>query len=238
MHPRPRSFAAPANALIHSATGRTLGGVSDVQAPLSGGQSCTPGWRSQLRVRLASGLWADELVRRLRVGQGKPCMAVGRRACPSRQLRRRSTSWSSSVSDCMSSTQAPSRLKQIDGRSCTGNANLLKLGGRPARLLRGFATACNGSPTPASPSRFGLRQTPGRCRWRFNLGNFPRCSLYPLSIPNGRSGRPWVRAPPLPRRSRRRSASGCGGLMRGQLPAELDEESGANPELPDSPPFG
>jgi hypothetical protein len=35
----------------------------------------------------------------------------------------------------------PSRLKQIDGRSCTGNANLLKLGGRPARPLRGFATA-------------------------------------------------------------------------------------------------
>ena len=28
----------------------------------------------------------------------------------------------------MSSAQAPSRLKQIDGRSCTGNVNLLKLG--------------------------------------------------------------------------------------------------------------
>ena len=55
-------------------------------------------------------------------------MAVGRRACPSRQLRRRSTSWYSSVSDSMSSAQAPSRLKQIDGRSCTGNVNLLKLG--------------------------------------------------------------------------------------------------------------
>jgi hypothetical protein len=55
-------------------------------------------------------------------------MAVGRRGCPSRQLRRRSTSWYSSVSDSMSSAQATSRLKQIDGRSCTGNVNLLKLG--------------------------------------------------------------------------------------------------------------
>jgi hypothetical protein len=125
---------------LHSATGRALGGVSGVQAPLSGGQSCTPGWRSQQRVRLASGLWADELMRRLRVGQRKPGMPVGRRACPSRQLRRHSTSWSSSVSDCMSSARGPSRLKQIDGRSCTGNANLLKLGGRLARPLRGFAT--------------------------------------------------------------------------------------------------
>jgi hypothetical protein len=68
-------------------------------------------------------------------------MAVGRRACPSRQLRRHSTSWSSSVSGCMSSTRAPSRLKRIDGRSCTGNVNLLKLGGRPARRFRVFATA-------------------------------------------------------------------------------------------------
>jgi hypothetical protein len=125
---------------LHSATGRALGGVSGAQAPLSGGQSCTPGWRSQQRVRLASGLWADELVRRLPVGQRKPGVAVGRRACPSRQLRRRSTSWSPRVRDCMRSTQAPSRLKQIDGRSCTGNANLLKLGGRLARPLRGFAT--------------------------------------------------------------------------------------------------
>jgi hypothetical protein len=138
--------------------------VSAGKAPLSGGQSCTPGWRSQQRVRLASGLWADELVRRLRVGQGKPGMAVGRPACPSRQLRRRSTSWSSSVSDCMSNTQAPSRSKQIDGRSCTGSANLLKLGGRPARPLRSFATGCNGSSPPALPPRFGLRQAPRRNR--------------------------------------------------------------------------
>jgi hypothetical protein len=41
----------------------------------------------------------------------------------------------------MSSAPAPSRLKRIDGRSCTGNVNLLKLGGRPARPLRSFATA-------------------------------------------------------------------------------------------------
>ena len=40
-----------------------------------------------------------------------------------------------------SSTLAPGRLKQIDWRSCTGNVNLLKLGGRPARPLRSFATA-------------------------------------------------------------------------------------------------
>ncbi len=31
--------------------------------------------------------------------------------------------------------QAVSRLKQIDARSCTGNANLPKLGGRPLRPL-------------------------------------------------------------------------------------------------------
>jgi len=68
--------------------------------------------------------------------RGKLCMAVGRRTCPSRQSRKRSTSWSSSVSDYMSSTQAPSRLKQIDRRSCTGNVNSLKLGGLPAHPLR------------------------------------------------------------------------------------------------------
>ena len=39
------------------------------------------------------------------------------------------------------STQARSRLKQIDGRSCIGNVNSLKLDGRPARPLRSFATA-------------------------------------------------------------------------------------------------
>jgi hypothetical protein len=66
-------------------------------------------------------------------------MAVGRRACPWRRLRRRSTSWSSSASDYTTRTLAPSRLKQIDWRSCTGNVNLLKLGGRAARPLRGFA---------------------------------------------------------------------------------------------------
>jgi hypothetical protein len=118
------------------------GGVSVVKAPLSGGQSRTPGWRSHERARLAFGLEAG------RVGaggsawvRGKLCMAVGRRACPSRQLRRRSTSWSSSVSDYTSSTLAPSRWKQIDWRLCTGNVNLLKLGGRPARPLSTFAPA-------------------------------------------------------------------------------------------------
>jgi len=83
-------------------------------------------------------------------------MALDRRGCPSRQLRRRSTSWSSSVSDSTSGTLAPSRLKQIDWRSCTGNVNLLKLGGRPARPLRSFATAWNGSRPTASACRFGL----------------------------------------------------------------------------------
>ena len=118
------------------------GGVSVVKAPLSGGQSRTPGWRSHERARLAFGLEAG------RVGaggsawvRGKLCMAVGRRACPSRQLRRRSTSWSSSVSDYTSSTLAPSRWKQIDWRLCIGNVNLLKLGGRPARPLSTFAPA-------------------------------------------------------------------------------------------------
>jgi hypothetical protein len=80
-------------------------------------------------------------------------MAVGRRACPSRQSRRRSTSWSSSASDCMSSTQAPSRLKQIDGRSCTGNVSLLKLGGRPARPLRNFATTFLGCQLKTNPEK-------------------------------------------------------------------------------------
>jgi hypothetical protein len=41
----------------------------------------------------------------------------------------------------MSSARAPSRLKQIDGRSRTGNVNLLKLGG----------------PTSASPDPPGVR---------------------------------------------------------------------------------
>jgi hypothetical protein len=118
------------------------GGVSVVKAPLSGGQSRTPGWRSHERARLAFGMEAG------RVGaggsawvRGKLCMAVGRRDCPSRQLRRRSTSWSSSVSDYTSSTLAPSRWKQIDWRLCTGNVNLLKLGGRPARPLSTFGPA-------------------------------------------------------------------------------------------------
>jgi len=72
-------------------------------------------------------------------------MAVGRRGCPSRQLRRRSTSWYSSVSDSMSSAQAPSRLKQIDGRSCTGNVNLLKLGWptSPSAEPRGAVTSAS-----------------------------------------------------------------------------------------------
>lgn len=33
-------------------------------------------------------------------------------------------------------SQVASRSKQIDGRSCIGNANLLKLGGLPARPLK------------------------------------------------------------------------------------------------------
>lgn len=88
-------------------------------------------------------------------------MAVGRRACPSRRLRRRSTSWSSSVSDSMSSTQAPSRLKQIDGRSRTGNVNLLKLGGptsasaEPSAFgsppLFGQSVVITSAPPPARP---------------------------------------------------------------------------------------
>jgi hypothetical protein len=72
--------------------------------------------------------------------KGKLWMAVGRRACPWRQSRTHSTSWSSSVSDYTSSTRAPSRSKQIDERSCTGSVNLLKLGGRPTRPLRSFGT--------------------------------------------------------------------------------------------------
>jgi len=60
----------------------------------------------------------------------------GRRVCPSRQLRRRSRPWSSSGSDYTSGSQVASRSKQIDGRSCIGNANLLKLGGLPARPLK------------------------------------------------------------------------------------------------------
>ena len=115
-----------------------MDGVSVVNAPWSGpipysgmalAAASTPSVRPGGRTSSCEGpAWV----------RGKLCMAVGRRACPSRQLRRRSTSWSSSVSDYMTSTQAPSRLKQIDGPSCTGNVNLLKLGGRPARPLKGF----------------------------------------------------------------------------------------------------
>src|SRR5215210_3644566 len=63
-------------------------------------------------------------------------MAAGRRACPWRRLRRRSTSWSSSVSDYTTRTRALNRLKQIEWRSCIGNGNLLKPGGPAARPLR------------------------------------------------------------------------------------------------------
>ena len=75
------------------------------------------------------------------MGQGKAMHGIRQTSLPAEAIRRRSTSWSSSVSDYTSSTVAPSRLKQIDWRSCTGNVNLLKLGGRPARPLRSFATA-------------------------------------------------------------------------------------------------
>ena len=83
------------------------------------------------RVRAGGSAWV----------RGMLCVAVGRRACPSRRLRRRSTSWSSSVSDSMSSARVLSRLKQTDGRFRTGNVNLLKLGG----------------PTSASPEPPGVR---------------------------------------------------------------------------------
>ena len=104
--------------------------------------------------------------------RGKLCMAVGRRTCPSRQSRKRSTSWSSSVSGYMSSTQAPSRLKQIDRRSCTGNVNSPKLGGLPAHPLRNTRSrpatrvwVCRGSDALQAdvltvPSRCARRATP------------------------------------------------------------------------------
>jgi hypothetical protein len=126
-------------------------------------------------------------------------MAVGRRACPSRQLRRRSTAWSSSVSAYMSSNQAPSRLKQIDGRSCTGNVNLLQLGwptspfAEPRRSARHPRLRPERSHhvTPA-PARPGLRQPGGtsrrsrhdgaRKRVSATTGTRPVGDVYPTTV--------------------------------------------------------
>lgn len=78
----------------------------------------------------------------------------------------------------------------------------------------------------------------GDCRWRFNLGIFPRCALCPLFDPE-RAIRETMGAN-APSAEALETALGVRlwGLLRGQLPAELDEGLGANPELPNVPPFG
>jgi hypothetical protein len=78
----------------------------------------------------------------------------------------------------------------------------------------------------------------GDCRWRFNFGILPRCSLCPL-FDVERAVRETMGAN-APSAQAIETALGVRlwGLLRGQLPAELGDESGANPELPDSRPFG
>jgi hypothetical protein len=122
-------------------TGRLLGGVSGVQAPLSG----EPILYSGMALTAASTPSFRIVGRRARAeaprGSGEARHGSRQTRLPIEAIEKTLDVLVVERQRLHEQRSGPSRLKQIDGRSCTGNANLLKLGGRPARPLRGFATA-------------------------------------------------------------------------------------------------